>query len=175
MSKRNLIIVVIASTLFILLLVFGIFVVMGLDDEETISYDEFDATYVFTGTSEHFHFDFGRVYFSPTEQKISIRDFEQDSTIENLKSEKLTISFENEEWMSLENVRNLNQLNKKIDAFQFYEAGTLCSNDSGIQCEKTAFNLATESNFKDIIKIEMEYCTDDDFCSTELFHLEYDH
>ena len=66
MSKRNLIIVVIASTLFILLLVFGIFVVMGLDDEETIPYDEFDATYVFPGTSEHFHFDFGRVYFSPT-------------------------------------------------------------------------------------------------------------
>lgn len=172
MSKKNTILcITITVVAFMIIVLFAL--IIFADYEENEPYDEFNATYIFTGKSEHFKFDFGRVYFSPDEQKIAIRDFKQIVKIENLKSEKLTIYFNDDKWMSLENTHDLNKLNEYIEAFKFYEAGMICSSDSGIECEKTAFSLVDESNFKNIIKIEMEYCIKNGDCYVESFNLNY--
>lgn len=174
MERKNIIII----TLTLLILIIGIFVFIqkaNNNDQEyySLSDDFGDSTYEFSGKSKHFKFNIGKVYFSDTEQRILIEDFQQTSNIKNLQSETLTAYFENEKWYTFGNDKKLNKLNETIYGFRFYESGIICTEDSAIQCEKTAFDLSNKDNFKDIIKVELTYCTNNNKCSTETFDITY--
>lgn len=133
-----------------------------------------NATYTFSGDSEHFKFDTGKVYFSNDYSQILITDFSQTKEIKKLKNEKVTILFDGKEWSSLDNSYNLNKLKEYITEFQFYEGGKLCGSDSNFDCEKTAFDIANKENFKDILKVIIEYCTNDNVCLKEQFKINFD-
>lgn len=160
--------------IFIVIIIYLLFnyFIKNIEEDLMNPYIEY-PTYTFSGRSEHFKFDTGKVYFTNKYSQILISDFLQTKKINKLKNERVIISFADKNWSSLNNSKNLNKLEKYITEFQFYEAGILCENDSGVDCEKTAFNLANKDNFKDIIKIFIEYCTTDDICLKEQFEINY--
>lgn len=143
------------------------------NEEDLLTPDIEYATYTFSGQSDHFKFDTGKVYFSNESNKILIKNFLQTKEIKKLKNEKLTILFNDMQWSSLDNSNNLNELEKYITEFQFYEAGKKCEGDLIGECESTAFDLANKENFQDIIKIFIEYCTTDSICSKEQFKINF--
>ena len=177
--KKKLKNVLIILLILVLLGIFGILTIVFLDYDEEKERHELmlkdfgEITYDFYGISENFKFSTGKVHFSDREHKIYIDDFYQQKKIKNLKSETIYIYFNNKVWSTYKNQVKLNKINKRIDTFQFYEGGYLCTEDEGIQCEETEFNYANKENFKDIIKMEMEYCLVDNQCFKESFKIMY--
>lgn len=170
-SKSKYILIIIFIVIMIIYLLFNC--IAKNNEEDLIKPNIEHPTYKFEGQSEHFKFDTGKVYFTNEYSQILINGFLQTKKINKLKSEKVTVLFDDKPWSSLGNSKNLNKLKKYITEFQFYEAGILCENDSGIDCEKTAFNLANKDNFEAIITVFIEYCTTDNICSKEQFKINY--
>lgn len=133
-----------------------------------------EYTYEFTGDSNNYSFNTGKVFFdtnafeSKYDKKIVISDFERTSIIEGLLSEKLTISFMGNVWKKVTVKKGLKTIKEPIEEYNFEEVIAKNSKKN-----KSAFDLTTKDNFKDIIKIEMEYCTVEEGCKTEVFSLNY--
>ncbi len=131
-----------------------------------------EYTYEFTGDSNNYSFNTGKVFFdtnafeSKYAKKIVISDFERTSIVEGLLSEKLTISFNGEIWKKVTIKKGLKTIKEPIEEYNFEEVIAKNSKKS-----KSSFDLATKDNFKDSIKVEMEYCTIEEGCKTEVFNL----
>mgnify|MGYP003289496950 CR=1 FL=1 len=164
--------------IYVLFMIIIISTITGCTDEIDGEYNNVDLdpfTYQFNGKSESFAFDIGKVNFTDTEKGILIKGFKQTKKIKNLSKIKFSIYFNNELWSSQETKPNqqLNKVNSIFKNIIFYERGIICTQDSGVNCEQTKFDNSTENNFKDITKIEVEYCTTEDKCNIEQFNLNY--
>lgn len=156
----------------------GIIFITGCTNEYEEGYDDMDLlsyTYQFSGDSDNFSLDIGKVNFTDTEKEILIKGFKQKKKINNLSNVKFIISFDDKIWSTQETNQGqkLNKVNSIIKNIIFYERGQICSVDSGITCEETYFNQTTKETFKDKIEIKIEYCTNDNKCKTEILNLEY--
>ena len=137
-------------------------------DNEMMDSPKFDEiTFEFSGKSENFSFDTGKVYLEGNERRIYISDFKQNKKISDLKKELVYVYFEDEIWQTRENNSNLNKLNSSLESLSFYEGGQVC-----VECEQSALDNVTEEDFKEKIKIIIEYCTSKS-CKKEKFKLKY--
>lgn len=164
--------------IYVLFMIIIVSTITGCTDEVEDGYNSADLsshTYQFNGISESFSFDIGKVNFTDTEKGILIKGFRQTKKIKSLAKIKFSIYFNNELWSSQETKPNqpLNKVNSIIKNIIFYEKGIICTQDSEINCEQTKFDEATKDNFKDITKIEVEYCTKDE-CNIEQFSLNFE-
>lgn len=164
--------------IYVLFMIIIVSTITGCTDEVEDGYNSADLsshTYQFNGISESFSFDIGKVNFTDTEKRILIKGFRQTKKIKSLAKIKFSIYFNNELWSSQETKPNqpLNKVNSIIKNIIFYEKGIICTQDSEINCEQTKFDEATKDNFKDITKIEVEYCTEDE-CNIEQFSLNFE-
>ena len=71
-------------------------------------------------------------------------------------------------WKKVTVKKGLKTIKEPIEEYNFEEVIAKNSKKN-----KSAFDLTTKDNFKDIIKIEMEYCTVEEGCKTEVFSLNY--
>ncbi len=131
-----------------------------------------ESTYSFTGKSDNFEFRIGRAYLSNNENRIYLDDFRQTKEIDGIESLYLHIYFNNELSSTYLNTDKLNNLNKTFDSLSFYE-GKICPNNNG-ECLYSPFENATKDNFKDGIKVVIEYCLDNKTCKDEVFKLNYE-
>ena len=177
MKKKKVILII--SIVLVLLVIFCLWIwntlsiIDARNTHNDIIYQTFkNATYSFTGKSEHFEFETGKVYFGGSEQRIYIADFKQTERIPDLLSEKVIIKFDNKIMNVQENSNLLNDINTKIDNFDFY-LGTVGCHSSSEDCEATVFDNVTKDTFKESIIVEIEYCTKNKICRTEQFDLNY--
>lgn len=134
-----------------------------------------DTTFEFTGDSNHYKFDKGMVFFNENKfesiyaKKILISEFEQVSLIEGLTSEKLTIYFNNKVWHKVSRKTNLNILHEDINEYSFEEEVLRYDKKK----KDTAFSNIRKEDFVKYLKMEMEYCTLEEGCNTEVFTINY--
>lgn len=131
-----------------------------------------DSTYSFTGKSNSFEFKIGRAYLTDNENRIYLDDFRQTKEIDGIESLYLHIYFNDELSGTYLNTDKLNNLNNTFDSLSFYE-GKICPNNNG-ECEYSPFENATKDNFKDGIKVIIEYCLENKTCKEEPFKLSYE-
>ena len=131
-----------------------------------------DSTYSFTGKSNSFEFKIGRAYLTDNENRIYLDDFRQTNKIDDIESLYLHIYFNNELSSTYLNTDKLNNLNKTFDSLSFYE-GKICPNNNG-ECLYSPFENATKDNFKEGIKVVIEYCLENKTCKEETFKLSYE-
>lgn len=164
-------IIICIITLFVLAVLFFFFIYITLkstiNNEMTYSPKFDEITFEFSGNSEHFSFNIGKVYLAGNERRLYIDEFKQTKKISNLKKELVYVYFEDKVWQTRENDSKLNKINSKLESLRFYEGGQVC-----IDCEKSILDSINEENFKDKIKIIIEYCTSES-CKTEQFKLKY--
>ena len=131
-----------------------------------------DSTYSFTGKSNSFGFKIGRAYLTDNENRIYLDDFRQTNKIDDIESLYLHIYFNDELSSTHLNTDKLNNLNKTFDSLSFYE-GKICPNNNG-ECLYSPFENATKDNFKEGIKVVIEYCLENKTCKEETFKLSYE-
>lgn len=131
-----------------------------------------DSTYSFTGKSNSFEFKIGRAYLTDNENRIYLDDFRQTNKIDDIESLYLHIYFNDELSSTHLNTDKLNNLNKTFDSLSFYE-GKICPNNNG-ECLYSPFENATKDNFKEGIKVVIEYCLENKTCKEETFKLSYE-
>ena len=131
-----------------------------------------DSTYSFTGKSNSFEFKIGRAYLTDNENRIYLDDFRQTKEINGVEFLYLHIYFNNELSGTYLNTDKLNNLNNTFDSLSFYE-GKICPNNNG-ECLYSPFENATKDNFKDGIKVVIEYCLENKTCKEEIFKLSYE-
>ena len=131
-----------------------------------------DSTYSFTGKSNNFEFKIGRAYLTDSENRIYLDDFRQTNKIDDIESLYLHIYFNDELSSTHLNTDKVNNLNKTFDSLSFYE-GKICPNNNG-ECLYSPFENATKDNFKEGIKVVIEYCFENKTCKEETFKLSYE-
>ena len=131
-----------------------------------------DSTYSFTGKSNSFEFKIGRAYLTDNENRIYLDDFRQTNKIDDIESLYLHIYFNDELSSTHLNTDKVNNLNKTFDSLSFYE-GKICPNNNG-ECLYSPFENATKDNFKEGIKVVIEYCLENKTCKEETFKLSYE-
>ena len=131
-----------------------------------------DSTYSFTGKSNSFEFKIGRAYLTDNENRIYLDDFRQTNKIDDIESLYLHIYFNDELSSTHLNTDKLNNLNKTFDSLSFYE-GKICPNNNG-ECLYSPFENATKDNFKEGIKVVIEYWLENKTCKEETFKLSYE-
>ena len=131
-----------------------------------------DSTYSFTGKSNSFEFKIGRAYLTDNENRIYLDDFRQTNKIDDIESLYLHIYFNDELSSTHLNTDKANNLNKTFDSLSFYE-GKICPNNNG-ECLYSPFENATKDNFKEGIKVVIEYCLENKTCKEETFKLSYE-
>ena len=131
-----------------------------------------DSTYSFTGKSNNFEFKIGRAYLTDSENRIYLDDFRQTKEINGVESLYLHIYFNNELSGTYLNTDKLNNLNNTFDSLSFYE-DKICPNNNG-ECLYSPFEHATKDNFKDGIKVVIEYFLENKTCKEEIFKLSYE-
>ena len=131
-----------------------------------------DSTYSFTGKSNSFEFKIGRAYLTDNENRIYLDDFRQTKEINGVEFLYLHIYFNNELSGTYLNTDKLNNLNNTFDSLSFYE-GKICPNNNG-ECLYSPFENATKDNFKEGIKVVIEYCLENKTCKEETFKLSYE-
>lgn len=131
-----------------------------------------DSTYSFTGKSNSFEFKIGRAYLTDNENRIYLDGFRQTNKIDDIESLYLHIYFNDELSSTHLNTDKLNNLNKTFDSLSFYE-GKICPNNNG-ECLYSPFENATKDNFKEGIKVVIEYCLENKTCKEETFKLSYE-
>ena len=131
-----------------------------------------DSTYSFTGKSNSFEFKIGRAYLTDNENRIYLDDFRQTNKIDDIESLYLHIYFNDELSSTHLNTDKLNNLNKTFDSLSFYE-GKICPNNNG-ECLYSPFENATKDNFKEGIKVVIEYCLENKTCKEGTFKLSYE-
>ena len=172
---KKIIICLILSIVLSALLFFSIY--FGLKNNKELNYvyapKMGGLTYEFSGKSQHFSFDVGKVFLSEGEKSILLDYFRQTKKIKNLKNITITILLDGEEWQKVTKTE-LPRIKKRIDEVRFYEGGYACKPDSHVECEHTQFSkLATEYNFKNIFSVNATYCLKNNKCKTETFKIEY--
>lgn len=134
-----------------------------------------DITYKFTGVSEHFSFETGKVYYGENNERyLFIKNFKIINKIKNQKnidSYFINLYFNNKplfggDMNQLEN----NNFSEKLNQEVIEEDGISYPDGYG---ESDAFLETTKSNFKKAVKMEIKYCYKDNKCETEIFDFNY--
>lgn len=158
-------------TLFVLAVLFFFFIYITLkntlNDETTYSPKFDEITFEFSGKSKNFSFDIGKVYIEGNQRRLYIDGFKQNKKILDLKKEYVYVYFEDKLWQTRENNSKLNKIDSKLESLRFYEGGLVCKD-----CEQSILDSVSEQDFKDKIKIIIEYCTSKS-CHKEEFKLKY--
>lgn len=137
-----------------------------------------EVTYEFTGDSNNYRFNNGKVFFNENkfesiyDKKIVISDFEQVSLLEGITSEKLTIYFDNKVWKKVTRKANLNELREPITEYSFDEE-ILRDKENNKKKKETAFTNIRKEDFFKALKMEIEYCTIEEGCITEVFKINH--
>lgn len=166
--KKN-IVVILCSTLILLVGGFLIYSKFFTEDKNIVYEDLDKYTYYFTGKSEHFSFENGKVYFSETDQNMVINKFKMNKKISNIDKLDIKISFRNKFWGSKSLDENGNVKKFLINA-QFGEWGKLENSSEGHDSD--AFLETTKKSFKEDFKMTIDYCTKTE-CKSEEFVLTY--
>lgn len=170
-NKLNKILLVLGIIIIVSLIVFLIIQTFKEDDESLHIPNDFIPTYEFSGESEHFKFNVGKVYYGKDYSRIYIGDFQQTKKINNLKDKTIKIYFNDKLWASDNSSKYLNKLNKTFYDVEFDEAGA--TNCEIGECEISYFSETSKETFKDAIKIEIKYCLKDNKCETETFNIKF--
>lgn len=143
-----------------------IFITGCKESEEKREEPVFDKiTYEFSGESENFTFKTGKVYFEGNTKRIYIGDFKKKSSLGKIKDITLSILFQDEEI-------KIESFDDNLSDIAFYEGDVCDESLPDMDCEITPFDLATEENFKDILKIKIYYCNSNE-CTSETFDIHY--
>lgn len=180
-------IIYILVTIFIIIILSIITIKQYEHDNKEPELTEFgETTFEFTGDSNHYAFNTGKVFFnenafeSKYNKKIVISDFEQIAYIEGLTSEKLTIYFDNKVWKKVS--RKMNKKKKNTDevitnediiAEYSFEEEDLRDKENNKKKNDSPFLNVTKYSFVEDLRIEMEYCTKEEGCITEVFKINY--
>ena len=170
-KKLNKILIIVGILIIVIFTVFLCIQYFTEDDEYLYIPNNFIPTYEFTGESEHFKFNIGKVYYGEDYSQIYIGDFQQTEKIKNLKNKTIKIYFNDKLWASDKSSKYLNKLNKTFYDVEFGEAGA--TNCEIGECEISYFSETSKETFKDAIRIEIKYCLKNDKCETETFNINY--
>lgn len=138
-------------------------------------YQENNVTYRFTGTSEHFAFETGKVYYGDNDERyILLKNFKILDNLKNINSintYSINLSFNDIPLLT----KDMIDLNQKtlLDALKNYsleEYGVYNISGHG---ESDAFTRTLKEQFKESIKLEIKYCYKTNDCKTEEFKLNY--
>ena len=83
-KKLNKILIIVGILIIVIFTVFLCIQYFTEDDEYLYIPNNFIPTYEFTGESEHFKFNIGKVYYGEDYSQIYIGDFQQTEKIKNL-------------------------------------------------------------------------------------------
>ncbi len=134
-----------------------------------------EVTYKFTGSSEHFAFLTGKVYFgNNNERYLYLDNFEIISKFKNKKNitgYSINIFFNGKSLFSNElNYLNNSDFQTALNNFKIEETGIYNPNGYG---ESDVFLETGEKSFKDNIKIIIKYCYSKTQCQSEEFKIDY--
>ena len=169
-KKLNKVLIIVGILIIVIFIVF-LCIQYFTEDEYLYVPNNFIPTYEFSGESEHFKFNIGKVYYGEDYSQIYIGDFQQTEKIKNLKNKTIKIYFNDKLWASDNSSKYLNKLNKTFYDVEFGEAGP--SNCKIGECEISYFTETSKETFKDAIKIEIKYCLKDTKCETETFNIKF--
>ncbi len=178
------------KTLLILLLFVSFFTITGCSNEENEQDDQDvdirfideislltpdEITYKFTGVSEHFALQTGKVYYGDNNERYML--FSNLKMIKKIDNEddiikyKIDLKFNDDSMFSPEmDTLKRNSFEERIKSFHVEESGIYPEDGYG---EFDAFDLTTKDNFKDAIKFEITYCYSDETCKTENLKFNY--
>ena len=134
-----------------------------------------NVTYRFTGVSDHFAFETGKVYYGEDNQLyLLIKNFKIIKKLdkqENIDKYSLNLYFNDKSMFSGEMKELGNKdFNDEINNILIEESAVKREDGYG---ESDAFIETSKSTFKKAIKMEMEYCYKNDKCETENFEFNY--
>lgn len=138
-----------------------------------------EAMYKFTGKSEHFAFETGKAYYNNLKQGILITNFKIIQNISNqneIEKYRLNLSFkgislfsDEMEFLEKKNFEKEN-FERRLKLIRIEEYGDIKMSDYG---ESDAFFETSQYEFKEAIKLKIEYCYKDGKCIEEEFDFSY--
>lgn len=164
----------------ILIMVFSIFLLTScsiLNKTTKITYKEDtknqitkNYTYKFTGQSNYFYFETGKVYYNDKEREIIISNFKIQNDLDKKYKISLYVYFNDVSFYAFENLTH-----KEFKKTIIKEQGTISEKDenNNIIGDTDPFLETTKDTFKDSIKIEIKYCLKNK-CETEKLNLTYE-
>lgn len=138
-------------------------------------YQENNVTYRFTGSSEHFAFETGKVYYGENNERyILLKNFKILDNLKNINSintYSINLSF-NDIPLLTKDMIDLNQktLLDSLKNYSLEEYGVYNASGHG---ESDAFTRTQKEQFKESIKLEIKYCYENNNCKEEEFKLNY--
>lgn len=137
------------------------------EHEPTVYY-----TYRFTGESEHFYFQTGKVYYNNDYRSLIISNFKVKENISDDSSYDLSLYF-NDDVLYSSASSNSNLSKSGFENIVITDNGYVYTDDNGnIIGEADSFIKTTKDTFKDSIKLMVNYCVKDK-CEEEIFKINY--
>ena len=133
------------------------------------------VTYKFTGSSEHFGFETGKVFYGSNDERYflfkNFKIINQIDNIDDITTYKINLKFDGKSMFTneMEHVTDKN-FNEIISDIKFEENGKYNSDGFG---ELDAFTITTKENFKDYVELEIKYCYSNGKCVTESLEFNY--
>lgn len=167
-----------------IVVIFSVLIISGCSNEskyfinfkDDFGYDTpSNVTYKFTGTSEHFGFETGKVYYGDEDQRYIlltnfkiIKNIDKQNEIEKF---SVNLSFNDISMFTNEFIDlNESSLENKIKELSIEETGKYSKDKYG---ESDSFLETTKDDFKSSFKFEIKYCYRNDICKTEKLKLNY--
>lgn len=136
------------------------------------SHDD-NYTYRFTGSSEHFAFETGKVYYGENNKKsLLIKNFKLVNKLKNyndVSSYSINLKFKNISLLTNE-MTPLKKSNLSHELEKYFIEENF---DGGELYESDAFLQSTANTFKKDMKIEIKYCYNNGICKTENLDINY--
>lgn len=163
----------------------SIFFISGCVSKTSLDYLDFkddsgyfnkeEVTYKFTGLSNHFGFETGKVYYGENNERyILMSNFKIVNKIPNqdkIKEYRITLKFNDEDLISDDMILlDDKSFEDTIKSFKVEENGMYYPDGYG---ETDAFIKTNKDNFKDSITLEIKYCYKDDKCKIEKLKIKY--
>lgn len=128
-----------------------------------------DYTYKFIGESEHFYFQTGKVYYNGNERSLLISNFNIKKPMKSTNLYSVEVSFDGKGYFGRFGSEPTLTKKEYMDTV-IGEYGTLGERDENgdIKGESDSFVETTKENFKDSIKVEVEYCSNNECQKEEL-------
>ncbi len=170
--------------LFLFFIICSLFVITGCNNESMViieykedygDINQEEITYKFTGLSEHFAFETGKVYYGNNNERYylfkNFRIIKKIDKIDDITSYKIDLKFNGKSMftdeMEIISDKNFNDI---INNIEFEENGRYSTDGYG---ESDAFVVTTKDNFKDYVNLEIKYCYIDGECIVEPLEFSY--
>jgi hypothetical protein len=142
-----------------------------IDDSDKIIKE---PTYKFTGESEHFVFQTGEVEYNENkEQALLIKNFKLTSKMNDVEKYYLIITFNDVPLLTNEYILLNNNFEEEVKKIEFAERGVPEIKDGMPVGENDSFILTKKEDFKNSIKIGINYCYHNNNCKEEYFNINY--